>query len=216
MRPLSVEEAKKWLPKKHHLAIGILSILLIVVVRLVVRKVIPSIKQGIMDDDKQIESNNKGVKCHNEACQRNEERIGYLIDETVEPCEDFFQYACSSKKRGKIFPYAREDVTLNLTDLIVKTSGDLSFLKDFYESCVSISEQFTTEEVAQYCLKICPLFDIMPVEQKFITLLCPATVQLAKCVSKYLGNISDTRKEIDNGLNRNDLLLSIKHQCPVV
>ena len=55
-----------------------------------------------------------------EAWQLNEERIGYLIDNTVAPCDDFFQYACSSKKRGKEFPYARKDVTLNLTDLIVK------------------------------------------------------------------------------------------------
>ena len=60
--------------------------------------------------------------------------------------------------------------------------------------------------------EICPLFDIMPVEQQLITLLCPATAELAKCVSKYLGIISDTRKEIDNGLNRNYLLLYIKHK----
>ena len=70
----------------------------------------------------------------------------------MDPCEDFFRYVCSSKKRGKEFPFAREDFTLNLTDLVVKASGDFSFIKDFYESCVSISSQFSTSAVAEYCL----------------------------------------------------------------
>ena len=45
-----------------------------------------------------------------------------------------------------------------------------------------------------------PHFDSMTADQKLHTLLCPATTQLAKCVSKFLGIISDTRKEIDQGL----------------
>ena len=94
----------------------------------------------------------KGAECQTEACKKNEERIGYLLDNTVDPCEDFFQYVCSSKKRGKEYPYAREDVTLNLTDLVVKASGEFSFIKDFYQSCVSISNQFSTAEVTEYCL----------------------------------------------------------------
>ena len=99
-----------------------------------------------------------GQECDTPACKRNEERVQYLLDTSVDPCEDFFQFACNSKKRGKKYPYAREDVTLNLTELVVEASGEFSFLKDFYQSCVSISTQFSTEDVAQYCLqdKKCP------------------------------------------------------------
>ena len=96
---------------------------------------------------------NRAVQdCKSEACKRNEERIGYLIDSSVDPCEDFFQYACSSKKRGTEFPYAREDVTLNITELVIKATGYFSFLKDFYQSCVTISTQFSIGDVVTYCL----------------------------------------------------------------
>ena len=97
-------------------------------------------------------SNIKGAECETENCKRNAERIKYLIDTSVDPCEDFFQYACSSKNRGKEYPYAREDITLNMTELVLNASGDFSFLKDFYDSCVLISNQFSTEEVAKYCM----------------------------------------------------------------
>ena len=80
------------------------------------------------------------------------ERIEYLIDNSVDPCEDFFQYACSNKNRGKEFPYGRKEVTQNLTKLIEEVSGDFSFLRDFYDSCVSITSQFSTEDVVAYCI----------------------------------------------------------------
>ena len=60
---------------------------------------------------------------------------------------------------------------------------------------------------------MCPLFSTHPVEQQLIILLCPPTAELGKCVSKYLGIISNTRKEIDNGLNPEDLLHYIKHKA---
>ena len=60
--------------------------------------------------------------------------------------------------------------------------------------------------------EMCPLFPAMPVEKQLVALLCPTSAELAKCVSKYLGIISNTRKEIDNGLKRSDLLLYIKHK----
>ena len=38
-------------------------------------------------------------------------------------------------------------------------------------------------------------------DDKLKTILCPPTTQMAKCVSKYLGIISNTRNEIDLGLS---------------
>ena len=57
-----------------------------------------------------------------------------------------------------------------------------------------------------------PHFDSMTADQKLHTLLCPATTQLAKCVSKFLGIISDTRKEIDQGLQPEVLKLYVQHK----
>ena len=39
-----------------------------------------------------------------------------------------------------------------------------------------------------------PTFPLLTKEEQLITLLCPATADLAKCLSKFLGIISDTRK----------------------
>ena len=92
----------------------------------------------------------QGSQCNSQNCSRNAERVNYLIDNSVDPCDDFFRYAC--KQTGEEYPYAREEVSQNLTELIEEASGEFSFLKDFYDSCVSITTQFSTEQVAQYCL----------------------------------------------------------------
>merc|ERR1712013_448324 len=107
---------------------------------------------GLQGKNPQWFGNIQGFECETKACKINEERIGYLLDNSTDPCEDFFQYACNSQKRGKEFPYAREEVTLNLTELVVTASGEFGFLKDFYQSCISISEQFPTIDVAKYCM----------------------------------------------------------------
>jgi len=97
------------------------------------------------------EISHQDSQCNSKDCERNIERVKYLLDASVDPCEDFFQYACSSKNRGKVFPYPKEEIVQNLTKLVMEASGEFGFLKDFYDSCVSITSQFSTEEVAEYC-----------------------------------------------------------------
>ena len=57
-----------------------------------------------------------------------------------------------------------------------------------------------------------PAFSTLEPEQKLSFLLCPPTTQLAKCVSKYLGIISKTRNEIDQGLSIEVLQNYIEHK----
>ena len=52
-------------------------------------------------------------------------------------------------------------------------------------------------------------------DERLRFILCPSTTEIAKCVSKYLGIMSNVRKEIDMGLNPQDLKLYIKHKASV-
>ena len=100
-------------------------------------------------------SNIPGAECTTELCLKNKERIEFLLDPSVDPCEDFFQFACNSNKRGKEFPYSREDVSVDLPKLLKNASEDYNFLKRFFDSCLSVTEQsqFSNREVLTYCLQ---------------------------------------------------------------
>merc|ERR1712055_321498 len=56
-----------------------------------------------------------------------------------------------------------------------------------------------------------PQFDAMSIDEKLRFILCPPTVDLAKCVSKFLGIMTNIRKEIDMGLSPAHLNLYLKH-----
>ena len=63
---------------------------------------------------------------------------------------------------------------------------------------------------------LCPAFLSLTAEQQLSTLLCPATTALAKCVSKFLGIISETRKEIDLGLSPQALQVYQRHRIQLI
>ena len=56
-----------------------------------------------------------------------------------------------------------------------------------------------------------PQFVSMSLNEKLNFILCPPTTDIAKCVSKYLGIMSNIRKEIDMGFNIQDLNVYSKH-----
>jgi hypothetical protein len=57
-----------------------------------------------------------------------------------------------------------------------------------------------------------PNFLLLSDGEKLRFILCPPTAELAKCVSKYLGILTNIRKEIDMGLNPSDLNVYTKHR----
>ena len=61
-----------------------------------------------------------------------------------------------------------------------------------------------------------PKFNDMTNEEKLNYILCPPTVNIAKCVSKFLGIMTNIRKEIDMGLNSQDLNLYLKHVATII
>ena len=52
-------------------------------------------------------------------------------------------------------------------------------------------------------------------EHKLCFILCPPTSDVAKCVSKFLGIMTNTRKEIDGGLCPDNLNLYLKHKADI-
>ena len=56
-----------------------------------------------------------------------------------------------------------------------------------------------------------PKFELMSCEEKLRFIFCPPTIDIAKCVSKFLGILTNIRNEIDMGLNPQDLKLYQKH-----
>ena len=56
-------------------------------------------------------------------------------------------------------------------------------------------------------ISLLPNFDQMSLEHKSLTILCPANVDIALCVSQYLKIISETLTKLDQGLS-NDMLLA--------
>ena len=68
----------------------------------------------------------------------------------------------------------------------------------------------TTFTLKRNCLfgklsSLIPNFLQLSQDQRLLAILCPATADIALCVSKYLGIISDTRSKLDKGLS-NDML----------
>ena len=59
-----------------------------------------------------------------------------------------------------------------------------------------------------------PTFLNLTIEQQLKTVLCQTTTKLAKYFSKFLGIISDTRNEIDLGLQISHVQQNIAHKSP--
>ena len=58
-------------------------------------------------------------------------------------------------------------------------------------------------------------FNLYSYEEKLRFILCPPTLEVAKCVSKYLGIMTNIRSEIDMGLDPMNLNLYIKHKATI-
>ena len=48
---------------------------------------------------------------------------------------------------------------------------------------------------------IIPFFLELTLDEKLMVILCPSSPEIALCVSKYLGIITNTRKKLDQGLS---------------
>jgi len=90
--------------------------------------------------------------CSGESCTEMANLMENLIDLTVDPCQDFFAFACSAKTRGTPLPVTPIDL-VDEEALVKSPPEGYEYIKKFYQSCTSISDGFTTEEVFEDCVR---------------------------------------------------------------
>ena len=90
--------------------------------------------------------------CSGESCMELAKLMENLIDFTVDPCDDFFAFACSAKTRETPLPVT--PITLMDEEALMKDPPrGYEYIQKFYQSCNRISDGFTTEEVFEACIK---------------------------------------------------------------
>ena len=90
--------------------------------------------------------------CSGPVCEEMAQLLDHLIDPSVDPCDDFFAFACSSKTRGLTPPVTPIELAGD-EKLIRFPPEGFEYIKKFYQSCTTIDEGYTTEEVFANCIK---------------------------------------------------------------
>lgn len=90
------------------------------------------------------------TECSEKECHDMADLLEGFIDQTVNPCEDFFAYACSSKTRGSDLP----GKMLKDEDTLIKFAPkEFKYVEKFYRSCTNISDGYSAEELFASCIR---------------------------------------------------------------
>ena len=86
--------------------------------------------------------------CSGEKCERLKSLLKEEVDRDLDPCEDFYQFACGTNTgRPKVEPMD------SFLDLVRSPHEGYGFVRDFYRSCANIPTGITTEQSLSECIK---------------------------------------------------------------
>ena len=112
-----------------------------------------------------------------------------LLRSAVWQCDHRTAEVCSLSPRKKVWielPALAVLVALSRTALYGRCSQVFTLKRNCFFGKIS---------------SLLPNFHQMSLDDKLLAILCPANADIALCVSKYLGIISDTRTKLDQGLS---------------
>ena len=89
--------------------------------------------------------------CSGAECKNVKAMLGHLIDFSVDPCSDFFAFACSTKTRGTTPPVAPRRIEL-YQELVANPPTGFEYIQKFYQSCTEGWPKKTTKEVFSSCM----------------------------------------------------------------
>ena len=79
--------------------------------------------------------------CSGESCVEMAALMEHLVDFTVDPCDDFFAFACSAKTRGNPLPVT--PIILEDEESLVKSPPQgYAYIKKFYLKCLGKQQSF--------------------------------------------------------------------------
>merc|ERR1719394_1513202 len=87
--------------------------------------------------------------CSGPICNRLTAKMEELLDLTVDPCQDFFRFACNPKNPRKAF--STNEPIVEFKQLIKNPPQGFEYIRKFYQSCTAISTGFSSEEVLMDC-----------------------------------------------------------------
>ena len=90
--------------------------------------------------------------CSGPDCSKVKAMLGHLIDFSVDPCRDFFAFACSTKTRGTTPPVAPRRIKI-FQELVLRPPTGFEYIKNFFLSCTKRWPKNTTKEVFSSCIE---------------------------------------------------------------
>ena len=90
--------------------------------------------------------------CSGRQCERVKTTVDYLLDMDVDPCDDFYAFACKASGRGSSPPPEKERL-VSFENLVKRPPLGFKYIRNFYKSCTMVGTGWTTEEILFECLE---------------------------------------------------------------
>ena len=90
--------------------------------------------------------------CNGTECERVKTTVDYLLDMDIDPCDDFYAFACKASGRGTSPPPEKEPL-VSFENLVKRPPAGFQYIRNFYKSCTMVGTGWTTEEILFECLE---------------------------------------------------------------
>ena len=90
--------------------------------------------------------------CSGNDCERVKTTVDFLLDMNVDPCDDFYAFACKASGRGSNPPPDKEPL-VSFKRLVKRPPAGFKYIKNFYKSCTMVGTGWTTEEILFECME---------------------------------------------------------------